>query len=263
MDRCRMDAASYNSANDSPVREELHSFGEQSASFVSLALGHLDLHHVANGSISTENDDDDSQNELHDNGDVNRAFSLPQCRPDRRINQLIVPRHLPMEKGGFVSVQHHRSEGTTLLLWQSGKDGTYQLVSLINLPLSTQRKPQVSYDGKRLIVFGQDHIGLLIMFYRVMSSNEDFLEDDSRSGSLEADRDMSENSGGVINFVGHISLRYVKRIRHAGLGGVEYYDNIYMSHNERFVVVNTKTGNLIGTQSSSGEGLFVIDLEKY
>ena len=54
---------------------------------------------------------------------------------------------------------------------------------------------------------------------------------------------------------------YVNRIRHAGLGGIEYYDNMFMTFNERFVIVNTKTGNLLDSGDRSTEGLLVIDLE--
>ena len=93
--------------------------------------------------------------------------NLSQCNPQRMVHQIVLPRHLSVEKAGFVTLQHHRTEGTTLMLWQN-KGGSFELSSLLNLPLSTQRKPQVAYDGKRIVVFGQDHIGLIILVYRVL-----------------------------------------------------------------------------------------------
>lgn len=93
--------------------------------------------------------------------------NLSQCNPQRLVHQIVLPRHLSVEKAGFVTLQHRRSEGTTLMLWQK-RGGSFGLTSLLNLPLSTQRKPQVAYDGKRIVVFGQDHIGLIILVYRVL-----------------------------------------------------------------------------------------------
>ncbi len=50
----------------------------------------------------------------------------------------------------------------------------------------------------------------------------------------------------------------MNRVRHAGLGGLEYFDSMMlMGTNERFVIVNTKTGNLVGTDGARNatEGL--------
>ena len=59
-------------------------------------------------------------------------------------------------------------------------------------------------------------------------------------------------------------IEYVQRIRHAGLGGLEYYDNIFMTLNERFLVLNTKTGNLLDSNgNASTEGLIVIDFKEH
>ena len=104
-----------------------------------------------------------SANEASDN-----SLSLPQCKPHRKFSSIEIPNHLPIEKAGFVGVQHHHTEGTTLSLWQmSQEENRFKLTSLINLPLSPQPTPQVSYDGNRIIVFGQDHIGLIILVYKV------------------------------------------------------------------------------------------------
>ena len=98
------------------------------------------------------------------------------------------------------------------------------------------------------------------------SSPEDFQTscDPTLKRSLLDDRKPEEVSGGVVNLTKAERIVYVQRIRHAGLGGFEYYDNIFMTLNERFIVVNTKTGNLLhSSEDSSNEGLIVIDLDQY
>ena len=116
-------------------------------------------------------------------------------------------------QAGFIATQYHKSEGTTLTLWQYKSDGSNKILSLmsiINLPLSPQRKPEVSYDGKRLIVFGQDHIGLVILVYHVLSTVED-------QEASKCKAQYGKDSGGIINLKAtNPRVRYVNRIRHAG-----------------------------------------------
>ncbi len=96
------------------------------------------------------------------------------------------------------------------------------------------------------------------------SSLEDFNSCDSSRKNPAANERATEKSGGVVNLTDVERMVYVQRIRHAGLGGLEYYDNIFMTLNERFIVVNTKTGNLLdNSENGSTEGLIVIDLEQY
>ena len=57
--------------------------------------------------------------------------------------------------------------------------------------------------------------------------------------------------------------RFANRIRHVALSGMEnaLYEALYMTANERFVILNTKTGNLLsGSSTPYREGLIVIDL---
>jgi len=91
-------------------------------------------------------------------------------------------------------------------------------------------------------------------------------EDLGKLGESFNKRQYSEESGGVINLLDPARIKYVNRIRHAGLGGLEYYDNMFMTVNERYIVVNTKTGNLVAEYPGNGsriEGLFIIDLEEH
>jgi len=167
------------------------------------------------------------------------------------------PSHCPLSTCGFVTLQHSSSDGSSLLLWRKlpGDAKTYKIVSMINLPLSgITRAPRVFYDGRRILVLGQDHIGLIILVYHVLSSNEDI--------HLFQDPSKEEMSGGVYNLTAPTRARFANRIRHAALGGLQYYESIHLTCNERFVVVNTKTGNFLSDSTSPyAEGLLVIDLQ--
>ena len=169
-----------------------------------------------------------------------------------------VARHLPLDACGFVTLQTDSNEGSSLLLWtKDPKEADYHVASLINLPLSARMTPRVSFDGSRLVVFGEDHIGLIVLVYNVLSSFE-FI------GSFGGATKNVAESGGVYNLTEPPRVRFVNRIRHAALGGIENFDSIHMTCNERLLVVNTKTGNLLGGGggSSYSEGLLVIDLEE-
>ena len=147
---------------------------------------------------------------------------------------------------------------------------------MINLPLLVRCHPAIHYDGRRLIVFGMDHIGLIILVYHVLGTRYDqneFNDNETTttSSTTSANRTRTttvgkggEESGGVVQLTSERTVRFVNRIRHAGLGGLEYFDSLLMTVNERFVIVNTKTGNLIGSGAGAArnatEGLLVIDL---
>jgi hypothetical protein len=162
---------------------------------------------------------------------------------------------LSVGKAGFVSLQYDQTEGSSLLLWKrDSTNGDFKVVSIINLRISSRRKPRVSYDGNRLIVFGEDHIGLIILVYHISNGDAVFpAEEDSGTG---------EHSGGVYNLSNPPQVRFANRIRHAALGGIDRLDGIQMTTNERFIIVNTKTGNLLGgAPFPCSEGLLVIDLQ--
>jgi len=200
---------------------------------------------------------------------------LPHKNPTCKVSQIYLPRHLLVQSCGFVTKQRDSESGTTLLLWQTrcissdrdALDVNFQIVAMINLPLSSQCHPEVHYDGRRLIVFGRDHVGLIFLVYHVLGSRydqDDFFHGDKHSPSKTAVKG-NEESGGVINLFHERRIKFVNRIRHAGLGGLEYFDSCIMTANERFIVVNTKNGNLIasdGTRNAS-EGMLVIDLQEH
>ena len=192
---------------------------------------------------------------LNDNSDflfvLRRQSDLERLRVP--VDSFFLSRHLSIDKCGFVTLQHSSEEGSSLLLWRLEK-GQWETVSIINLPLSSRRMPRVFFDGTRLIVYGEDHIGIIILLYHVLNSNEDITLFDLKSGE--------EASGGVYNLTDPPRVRFAHRVRHVALGGIESMDSIHLTCNERFVVVNTKTGNLLGEGTSPfSEGLLVIDLQ--
>ena len=185
---------------------------------------------------------------------------IPHMHSSLTIEYIYFPNHVPVEQCGFVSKQYSRVEDTCLLVWKKPNHGSdFQVVSQIVLPLSPLRKPSVHYDGRRIVVCGQDHIGLIVLVYHVLSSMEDI-----EYFPLNLDKKMRYESGGVYNYTMQPHVRFANRVRHAALGGLQDYESMYMTCNERFLIMNTKRGNLLGGGSSStSEGLLVIDLKDH
>lgn len=240
------------------------------------------------GSIEFDENATETQDDLAliEHG-ANEEVEVPHKHPTSKVSQIYLPRHLPIHLCGFVTKQRNPESGTTLLLWQTARmssekaqDSTskrFHVTAMINLPLSAQCHPEVYFDGRRLIVFGKDHIGMIFLVYHVLGTRFDQDEFDDEAKMHEIPRKASSNtgnnvsnshgeeSGGVVQLAGERRLKFVNRIRHAGLGGLEYFDSMLLSANERFLLVNTKTGNLIGSDGSrnASEGLLVIDLQDY
>ena len=208
--------------------------------------------------------------------DDNADEEVPHKHPTTKISHIYLPKHTPVDQCGFVTKQRSSEAGTTLLLWQlstissdKGQDianEQFNITAMINLPLSAQCSPEVTFDGRRIIVYGKDHIGQILLVYHVLNTRYDQDEFDKErmptSSPKKESSKTNEESGGVINLNDEKRIKFVNRIRHAGLGGNEYYDSILLSANERFIMCNTKTGNLIGSDGRNGsEGLLVIDLQ--
>lgn len=199
----------------------------------------------------------------HSSGDSDeRMNDEQQIAIESTISPVITSFHFPShchsDRCGFTTLHHIHGQGSWLALWQKAKgSGSFEVNSTVALPLSSRRKPCIHYDGRRIVIFGQDHIGMIILVYRVLNSWED-LGAFKDKGSSKGDE-----SAGVRNLRSPHRVKFANRIRHAALGGMHYYDSAYMTVNERFIVVNTKTGNLLGGGSTPGtDGLLVIDLEE-
>jgi len=261
----------------------------------------------SNGSVPTNDnnanskpiDEDAIENVIDVDGSVQDDLALlqsnlerevPHKHPTSKISSIFLSSHRPVHRCGFVTKQRNREFGTTLLLWQlptisydtsaDMSNEHFQIMAMINLPLSVQCHPEVHYDGRRLIVFGKDHIGLIFLVYHVLSTRFDQREFQDtklpsprprrlKCGGRSSSRGGGgggggDDSGGIIHLDpnGEHRIKLANRIRHAGLGGLEYYDYMSLTANERFLVVNTKTGNLIGSDGdrNASQGLLVIDL---
>ena len=121
----------------------------------------------------------------------------------------------------------------------------------------------VAHEGVQ--IFGRDHIGLIFLVYHVLGTRYDQDEFNSEKAPSERKGKGNEESGGVVNLLGERRVEFVNRIRHAGLGGLEYFDSFIMTANERYIVVNTKTGHLVASDGArdTSQGLLVVDLQEH
>jgi len=238
-------------------------------------LDYLPADFVERDSSVVDETNDDLSTPSERGGNESHTSVIPlHPNSSGKVENIYIPRHCPIGQCGLVTSQHNREHGTVLLLWQNqflnersnvSSSSDLQLSAIINVPLSAQHKPQVSFDGRRLVVFGQDHIGLIILIYHVLSTRED-QDSFATTKSFSAQKGShGDDSGGVTNLGVEQRVKFVNRIRQVGLGGLEYYDSMFMTCNERFIVVNTKTGNLVGgsCHCAATEGLFIIDLEEH
>jgi hypothetical protein len=144
------------------------------------------------------------------------------------VKEICCAKDLPLARAGFWTLQHASLHGSTLLLWKIQEEDKWGVEAMIQLPLSGRRTPKILYDGRRLLVYGQDHIGMILLVYQVRYSNED---------------DMCklpmgvETSGGVLNLGQKPTVRFANRIRHIALSGMEniLYESLYMTANDRLV----------------------------
>jgi hypothetical protein len=180
---------------------------------------------------------------------------LVACMPVLSVH---CPRMMPIEMCGFCTLQACRTYGSTVLLWHL-QFGEWRFHTMINLPLSARRHPKLHYDGNRLIVFGQDHIGFIILVYQVLSTAQHL----SGLNAKDIISVTEEACGGVFHATTTARVRFVNRIRHAALGDIASYEDLRMTCNERFVIVNTNTGNLLSEGTVPfRQGLLIIDLEQ-
>ena len=178
------------------------------------------------------------------------------------VTEIFCAKDVPIERAGFWTLQHSSANGSTLVLWRSEvsevseNKPAWEVSAIVDLPLSGERTPKILYDGHRLLVYGQDHIGMILLVYQVRSCHED-------SATFACVPIGEQVSGGVLNVGSFATTRFANRVRHIGLGGMEnlFFESLYMTANERFVVLNTKNGNLLsGASTPYREGLIVIDL---
>lgn len=192
-----------------------------------------------------------------------RSTSVPQQR-------VFAANHLPFQVGGFVTLQFSEETAYTLLVWKYSRkaqfgekqeeedddQSLFEIVSMIDLPISVSRKPRIHFDGRRLIVVAKDQIGYLLLVYQVRLSGDD----DSIFQQLARTPSGVQTHGNVYNFGSIPQVRFANRIRHASLGGLEDWESLQMTCNDRFIVINTRqqSGEFA---TAHNQGLVVIDLE--
>ncbi|GKY91880.1 hypothetical protein MPSEU_000159600 [Mayamaea pseudoterrestris] len=186
-----------------------------------------------------------------------------QIRPTP-LDESIVAQHLPIHVGGFVTVHYLHGTRCFMLVWKrlyttdasKGESKlSYQIVSLIELPISPGRRPCIRFDGRRLVVFANDQIGHLVLVYQVRLS-----EEDAHMFSTLNHVPGKEIDGSVVNFGPIPHVRYVNRIRHADLNVLGPLENYHMALNDRFLVFSARRNSEAST-SISDEGVLVLDLK--
>jgi hypothetical protein len=184
------------------------------------------------------------------------------------MDNIYVAKHLSVHEGGFVSRHYIQSESCTLLVWKQLDSRlesdlsapSFQIVSMIYLPICPARMPCIHFDGRRLIAFARDHIGFLVLIYHIRFGDDD---DDFMftSSPGRASLPGAQEHGNVYNVIRTPPyVRFACRIRHPSLGGLEDWDSIQMTCNDRFLVFNSKQGSGLD-EAGHNEGLVVLDLK--
>lgn len=202
------------------------------------------------------------------------------------VLSIYCPRAISIRDCGFCTLHWDPTHGSAVFVWQRNNIPStspcrdeWSVRAIVHLPLKARRVPVLHYDGRRLIVYGQDQIGLILLVYQVSSTAEHRAVNGWTRSTLQLDGgvyDIPHQQGGTgtactttengNNSAVPPVIRFTNRIRHAALGGVDDDEPLRMTCNERFIVVNTKTGNLLSATNdatfASGDGLLVIDLAK-
>jgi hypothetical protein len=171
-----------------------------------------------------------------------------------------------MDQIGFVSMSYLFQRDTTLFLWCKERNDQkhtmeWRVQAMINVPLSSRIRPRVHYDGRRLVVFGRDHIGFIVLVYQVWNRPQ-LVASSPNAPHLVGD------SGGVrlVSLDQSLYVSFANRIRHAALGGMNELDPIHMTCNERYLILSTKMGNClysdVASSSTFSDGMLIIDLEQ-
>jgi hypothetical protein len=144
------------------------------------------------------------------------------------MDNIYVAKHLSVHEGGFVSRHYIQSESCTLLVWKQLDSRlesdlsapSFQIVSMIYLPICPARMPCIHFDGRRLIAFARDHICFLVLIYHIRFGDDD---DDFMftSSPGRASLPGAQEHGNVYNVIRTPPyVRFACRIRHPSLGGL-------------------------------------------
>lgn len=175
------------------------------------------------------------------------------------VFQVILPSHISLLSSSFCAFQSVLHRCTLWQVVNQNSDLSFQQIGAIHFP--DLNDAQVNFNGKRLILFGRDRIGFVIYIYFIWGTHEEDAYFQSNSNSLN-----DNVSPKIYHYVPkgtslvHKRIQFVNKIRHIGLGGLETFESLILTSNERYIVVNTKNGNLVGGREKGRDGIWVIDL---
>lgn len=175
-----------------------------------------------------------------------------------------------LESNGNDREQHLRQRwredvALRVAIWNVGNDNDdWKFLAVINVPLrSHPLLPRFHLDRNRLVIFGSDHIGCIVLIYQIVRADTENLVAE-RKTSAQRGRPLANGSGGLHAFFrgddGMPRVRFVSRIRHPAMD-VSALDapSLQLACNERFIVVRTCRGNQIDEAAGESDGVLIID----
>jgi hypothetical protein len=156
--------------------------------------------------------------------------------------------------------------GLRVAIWNVGNgNDDWQFLAVINVPLrSHPLLPRFHLDRNRLVIFGSDHIGCIVLIYQIVRPDTENLVAERKTSALQRGRPLANGSGGLHAFFrgddGMLRVRFVSRIRHPAMD-VSTLDapSLQLACNERFIVVRTCRGNQIDEAAGESDGVLIID----
>lgn len=141
------------------------------------------------------------------------------------VRSVHVPKFLSIHSFGFVTMQHASDGQASLMLWKI-VNNEIQMLSKVSLQLSRRQTPKIHFNGRRVVIAGQNMSSHLVLSVYLITD-----------GCLCEER----------------TLQYQ--------GGLQVWDHLNLTCNDRFVMVNTKLPSNDPDKSRT-QGLWVIDLRQ-
>ncbi|CAJ1946920.1 unnamed protein product [Cylindrotheca closterium] len=172
------------------------------------------------------------------------------------IQSIHLSKYSSIERSGFVTMHQ---EGRTLLHWRK-VSGSFEIVSMITNPLSTQLVPQVEFTGTKVLIYGrnEENTKASVLVYHVANADMPISDDWNKDGG-------KNGGGGVYNLCSPASIRFVNEIRPNAISGIQAPKStspLHLTCNERFLVMNVMASEEWTGSSDLTQGLLVLDLEQ-
>jgi hypothetical protein len=146
-------------------------------------------------------------------------------------------------------LKNERTQESGILLAAIWDVAKWEMLAIINVPVKSHPLPKFHLNKNRLVIFGSDHIGCIVLIYQVISADNENV--------AKTQRQFGDGSGGL-HTLNWNRVRFVSHIRHPAMS-VSELENLQLACNERFIVVRTCRGNHIGNASGESDGALIVD----